>query len=892
MMGSNTQLLQVRVQSDGNYAKRIRPKSATNRGKGASCAFPDVMLSMHDQSKNSHTVKKSSEILLESLKKKKVSVHKGEVDIRDLQISSDTPKRNRHRSLKPTVPESPGRVPGEVVAKKSVPTTPRVFETLPSTMGTENIRTAPVLHTEQHRHNPDLGSRSNGQIYRQSRENIEKPNLSTSHDISVKDRKKIENIPNPRNRVEANHVIDRKSAQATRIGEYQIPKDIKSTVYVKHPAFKMPLMENAWWEMADVKTTPSKSAQVVNPPGIQSKVGDIYRSKNIHPLYTPRTRLTTPMTSLESRMWGGMNELLAPEVVLNDGNEKSEMLLNARNSVIPNRVAQYAYGSTTNNRTVPKMQNKASGLTNSPPAQKPVTSNKGAKNSLPNTTAEQVQSNVKEALSTATSTDTSKVAKEAVGVNNARNASSEVGKSKKNIGKTKGNAFSQRNGNIKTSGKGKSEVSVNIKHSAKSHAPNQKIPEMENATEKGAKPKVGVLSNGMKSPMMWFEARMWSGMDDLLSKPGIMAKGGQDRYGALLHTRNSVLSDRVAQNAYGSTTNSKLASKVQDIALTLKDHESAQKPVANEKGTQNPASNPNAEPLQSNGKETPNIATSTDTLKVAKETVGANIIRNTSSKASFVVSKGKKNTGKTKSGAFLQQNNNIKARSRGKSEAALSGKQAAKQQVPNQEISDMVMAAEKGAKPKVGVQIDGVASPNAGITSSSNGQAVPVDTVPAQSHSRWDSLMRFVQRIMQNARIQHRHEGLSELRVRMVSETLGKLMVHISVSDNHVDVRFALDTPQARQMMHLYKAELAQILKDSGASTVNIDVSTSSADGEGRFRKFSEADDRYGHRTFNSQVPIDNNWDYPEDLDQEDELASPVNTVNFPHEHSSMVWVA
>ena len=204
----------------------------------------------------------------------------------------------------------------------------------------------------------------------------------------------------------------------------------------------------------------------------------------------------------------------------------------------------------------------------------------------------------------------------------------------------------------------------------------------------------------------------------------------------------------------------------------------------------------------------------------------------------------------------------------------------------------MVMSAEKGAKPKVGDQVDGAASPISGITSSSNGQAVPVNAAPAQSHSRWDSLMRFVQRIMQNAQIQHQHEGVSELRVRMASETLGKLMVHVSVTNNHVDVRFALDTPQARQMMHSYKAELAQILKDSGASTVNIDVSTSSADGEERFQQFSEADDRYGHRTFNSQVLIDNDKDYLDGLNHDDELAPSVHAVNFPYEHSSMVWVA
>ena len=74
--------------------------------------------------------------------------------------------------------------------------------------------------------------------------------------------------------------------------------------------------------------------------------------------------------------------------------------------------------------------------------------------------------------------------------------------------------------------------------------------------------------------------------------------------------------------------------------------------------------------------------------------------------------------------------------------------------------------------------------------------------------------------------------------------------------------------------------------------TVNIDVSTSSTDGEGRFRQFSEAGDRYGHGSLNSQVPIDDNWNAPDGLDNKDELLPSATTVNLPHEHSSMVWVA
>ena len=93
-------------------------------------------------------------------------------------------------------------------------------------------------------------------------------------------------------------------------------------------------------------------------------------------------------------------------------------------------------------------------------------------------------------------------------------------------------------------------------------------------------------------------------------------------------------------------------------------------------------------------------------------------------------------------------------------------------------------------------------------------------------------------------------------------------------------------------MINSYKNELVQILKDTGAVSVNIDVSTSSADGERGFQQFSEAGDRYGHRNLDSSVPIDNNWDYPDDLNSEDELTSHIRTINLPYEHSSMVWVA
>ena len=78
MKGSNTQLLQVAIRSAENYTKRIRPKSVAIRGKGVSCAFPDVMLSMHNQSKSLHTVQKSDGVLLVSPAHKKESAKKEE----------------------------------------------------------------------------------------------------------------------------------------------------------------------------------------------------------------------------------------------------------------------------------------------------------------------------------------------------------------------------------------------------------------------------------------------------------------------------------------------------------------------------------------------------------------------------------------------------------------------------------------------------------------------------------------------------------------------------------------------------------------------------------------------------------------------------------------------
>jgi flagellar hook-length control protein FliK len=326
-----------------------------------------------------------------------------------------------------------------------------------------------------------------------------------------------------------------------------------------------------------------------------------------------------------------------------------------------------------------------------------------------------------------------------------------------------------------------------------------------------------------------------------------------------------------------------------DLALTMKEPELPQNSTANKQKMQNPATNHNTETTQPNGKETANIAPSPENAKSIKEAVVINENQKPVMKTSSIVGEGNKNEGKAKNSVFPQQNSSAKAKGGEISEISMNSKQAAKRQVSGN--PDVVKAVEEGAKSKASTRIDGVTSPLSGINNS-NGQAAPVNNVTVPSQSRWDSLMQFVQRIMQNAHIQHRQEGISELRVRMASETLGKLTVHLSVIDNHVDVRFALDTLQARQVMQSHKAELTQILRDNGASSVNIDVTTSSTDGEERFRQFSETGDRYGRPDFHSGLVNDDDWGFTEGLNQESELASPVTRTNLSYEHSSMVWVA
>jgi flagellar hook-length control protein FliK len=104
----------------------------------------------------------------------------------------------------------------------------------------------------------------------------------------------------------------------------------------------------------------------------------------------------------------------------------------------------------------------------------------------------------------------------------------------------------------------------------------------------------------------------------------------------------------------------------------------------------------------------------------------------------------------------------------------------------------------------------------------------PSQTMP-HSASVWDNFLNFIEKVMQGARIIHRSEGLSELRVRMASDILGQVSIRLSVSDNQVDVKFTLDSSQAKQIMNEHKSELIQILKDQGADNVNIDVSTYSS---------------------------------------------------------------
>jgi flagellar hook-length control protein FliK len=163
--------------------------------------------------------------------------------------------------------------------------------------------------------------------------------------------------------------------------------------------------------------------------------------------------------------------------------------------------------------------------------------------------------------------------------------------------------------------------------------------------------------------------------------------------------------------------------------------------------------------------------------------------------------------------------------------------------------------------------------------------------VPPSSASRWDGLVQFVEKIMQGARVIHRSDGLSEMKVRLSSESLGRMMIQLSVADNHVDIRFALDTHQAKQLLQSHRSELVQILKDSGASSVTIDVSTSSADGFEQNRQPGEAGDRSPNPRYTEASPRS----VPMEIglaEQEDPYQRNAGRMLYMGDYSSMVWVA
>jgi flagellar hook-length control protein FliK len=148
-----------------------------------------------------------------------------------------------------------------------------------------------------------------------------------------------------------------------------------------------------------------------------------------------------------------------------------------------------------------------------------------------------------------------------------------------------------------------------------------------------------------------------------------------------------------------------------------------------------------------------------------------------------------------------------------------------------------------------------------------------------------------VEKIMQGARVIHRSDGQSEMKVRLSSESLGRMMIQLSVADNHVDIRFAMDTHQAKQVLQSHRSELVQILKDSGASTVNIDVSTSSADGFEQNRQAGET----GEHSDNTGFAESNLHSAPPEIgfvEQEDHYHRNAARMLYLGDHSGMVWVA
>jgi len=178
---------------------------------------------------------------------------------------------------------------------------------------------------------------------------------------------------------------------------------------------------------------------------------------------------------------------------------------------------------------------------------------------------------------------------------------------------------------------------------------------------------------------------------------------------------------------------------------------------------------------------------------------------------------------------------------------------------------------------------------NSSPTSSAQTVRTPQSSTP--SPGRWDSLVHFVEKIMKNATITHHSDGLSELKVRMTSESLGKVMIQLAVMDDHVNLQFVADTSQARQVLNAYRDELVQVLKDSGASTVSIDVSTSSPESFERHTVSEETGDRPSGSGFAGSDWLGSSAAL-ESAVEDDVNPNYAARMLFAEEHSSMVWVA
>jgi flagellar hook-length control protein FliK len=218
--------------------------------------------------------------------------------------------------------------------------------------------------------------------------------------------------------------------------------------------------------------------------------------------------------------------------------------------------------------------------------------------------------------------------------------------------------------------------------------------------------------------------------------------------------------------------------------------------------------------------------------------------------------------------------------------------QASKQGASLKQNPGKSISFETTIKSRWGIQHDNVKPLVSGELNTSSPQIMHAPQAPVQSGSRWDNLIQFVEKIMRSARVTHHAEGMSELKVHMDSKSLGRITIQVSVADNNVDVRFTLDSVQARNILQTYRSELVQIIKDSGASTVNIDVSTSSTDGERRYGTPSEArdwsDEQMPPMSFLSEeVEKDRGMGVFKDTQEE----APARNYHLDG-HSSMVWVA